>query len=144
MLVGELMSTDVVTVDREATLAEAVERLLAHAVGSVIVLDDGDPAGIVTESDVLEAILETGLPLAEIPVAKLQHDPVITTSPDRSVLGVARRMADNDTEKVPVMDGLELVGVVTHSDIVWHLSDIRREASKLDQAHDRWESNRGL
>lgn len=144
MLVEELMSTDVVTVDVDAALDEAVERLLIEEVGSVVVLEDGNPTGIVTKTDALEATLRSGRPLDEIPVAKLQHNPVITTNPDRTVQGVARRMADNGIKKVPVMDDLALVGIVTLSDIVWRLSDIRQEASAAEAVHDRWESGEGL
>lgn len=140
MLVGELMTTDVVTVEDGAMLDEVVEKLLINGVGSVIVTDDGNLSGIVTESDVLHAALETGRPLAELPVQKLQHGPIVTTNADKPVQAVARRMADNDVKKVPVMDDLDLVGILTHSDIVWHLSDIRDEVSQLDAAHDRWES----
>lgn len=142
MLVEELMTTDVVTVDHDATLDEAVNQLLTHGVGSVIVVEDDNPAGIVTESDALAATLKSGRPLDDIPVAKLQHGPMVTTNPTNTVQRVARRMADNDVKKVPVIDDLELVGIVTHSDIVWHLSDIRREASRLDAAHDRWDSGK--
>ena len=144
MLVEELMSTDVVTVDHEATLDEAVERLVENGVGSVVVVKSGYPAGIVTETDALEAALRSGRPLADVPVERIGHSPVITTQPDRTVQQVARRMADNDVKKVPVVDDLDLIGIVTHSDIVWHLSAIRDEASRLDQVHDRWESREGL
>jgi len=140
MLVKELMSTDVVTVDVDATVDEAVERVLVNDVGSVVVIEDGNPTGIVTESDALEAALRSGRPLAEIPVAKLHHNPVVTTSPDRTVQGVARRMADQGIKKVPVMDDLDLVGIVTLSDVVWHLSDLRAEAAETDAVHERWES----
>ena len=51
MLVEELMTTEVVTVNREATLDEAVAQLLTHGVGSVIVVQDGNLGGIVIESD---------------------------------------------------------------------------------------------
>lgn len=54
MLFRELMSTDVVTIPRSATLWGAVERLREHDVGSVIVLSkEGHPTGTVTESDAL-------------------------------------------------------------------------------------------
>lgn len=140
MLVEELMSTDVVTVDIDATVADAVERQLSENVGSVVVLDDGNPCGLVTENDALEAALKSGRPLDEIPIQKLSHGAMVTTQPDRAVTAVARRMADNGVKKVPVIDDLDLVGIVTLSDIVWDLSDIRAEASKVEAAHDRWES----
>lgn len=144
MLVAELMTADVVTVDHEAMLDDAVERLVGNGVGSVVVVKSGYPSGIVTETDALKVALRTGRPLSAIPVDEVSHSPIVTTSPDATVQGVARQMADEDVKKVPVVDDLELVGIVTHSDIVWHLSDIEDEATRLDQVRDQWESRRGI
>lgn len=139
MLVRELMSTDVVTVHRDASLQAAVERLLEAGVGSVIVVDDdGYPVGIVTETDALRAAAGTGAPLAAIGVADLSHRAVVTTAPDRTVQRVARRMADEGVKKVPVLDGIDLVGILTLTDIVWHLSEIRKEATELGEMPDDW------
>jgi len=140
VLVEELMSTDVVTVDIGASLATAVERQLDAGVGSVVVLDDGTPCGIVTENDALEAALKTGRPLHDISIAKLAHGSVVTTHPEMTVQTVARQMADEGIKKVPVLDGIDLVGMLTLTDIVWHLSDIRSEVAEIDGARERWES----
>lgn len=141
MLVRELMSTDVVTVDEAATLADAAERLLANGVGSVIVVDsDGAPVGILTETDLVRAGYETGRPFADVDVGQIGHRPVITTKPSASISRVAGRMTEEGVKKVPVMDDLELVGILTYSDIVNHLSTIRREASDLAAAREEWES----
>lgn len=60
MLVQELMTTDVVTCDADATLRQAVGLLLEHGVGSVILTsDEGNPTGIITETDALRAGYET-------------------------------------------------------------------------------------
>lgn len=144
MLVAELMTADVVTVDHEAMLDDAVERLVGNGVGSVVVVKSGYPSGIITETDALEAALHAGSPLSAVPVDEVSHSPIVTTSPDATVQRVARQMADEDVKKVPVVDDLDLVGIVTHSDIVWHLSDIEDEATRLDQVRDRWESRRGF
>jgi CBS domain-containing protein len=140
MLVEDLMSTEVITVPVDASVRDAVGQLLEHAVGSVVVLsDEGNPVGIVTESDTLRAGYVTERPFEEIPVDKLAHHPVVTTDPATTVQGVAEKMADNDVKKVPVMDGLELVGMITLTDIVWHLSDIRAEVGKLNTRPEEWE-----
>lgn len=142
MLVEDLMTTDVVTAAHDATLRAAVEQLLSEGVGSVIVVDgDGYPVGMVTESDALRAAYETGLPLDEIAVADLSHRAVVTTPPDRTVQSVARRMAEEGVKKVPVMDGIELVGMITLTDVVWHLSEIRKEATELAEMPDQWGPN---
>jgi len=142
MLVEDLMSTDVVTVGVEASLREAVEQLLDRGVGSVVVLsEEGNPVGIVTETDALRAGYITGKPFRELPVSELVHRPVVTTDPGTTVQAVARKMADNDVKKVPVMDGLELVGIVTLTDVVWHLSDIRAEVGELNTRPESWETD---
>jgi len=140
MIVDDLMSTDVVTVDLSRSLAVAVERQLEAGVGCVVVVEDDTPCGIVTEHDALEAALQTGRPLTEISVEKLAHGSVVTTQPGTTVQQVARQMAEKGVKKVPVIDGLDLVGILTLTDIVWHLSDLRRELSEIDAARERWES----
>lgn len=134
------MSAEVVTVLRSASLREAVERLLSEEVGSVIVLsEEGNPVGIVTESDALEAVYRTGEPFREIDVADLSHRPIVTTKPGATVPHVANEMASKGVKKAPVMDDLDLVGIVTMSDIVWHLSELRKEASSYGEAISQWQ-----
>jgi signal-transduction protein with cAMP-binding, CBS, and nucleotidyltransferase domain len=66
MHVHELMTTTVVTAPADSPLERAVERMLAERVGSVVVTRDGDPAGIVTETDAMHAGAATDRPFAEI------------------------------------------------------------------------------
>ncbi|MFB6138860.1 MAG: CBS domain-containing protein [Halosimplex sp.] len=141
MLVRELMATEVVTVDVDATLEDAVGKLLAEGVGSVVVVDDGSPAGIVTESDALEAAHERGRPLGEIAVRGLAHPPLVTTDPDRTVQGVARTMAEAGVKKVVVTEGLSIRGIVTLTDVVYHVADLRKEAAAAasDLADRDWQ-----
>lgn len=141
VLVRDVMTTDIVTIDVEASLQAAVEKLLEHGVGSVIVLKDGEPAGLVTETDTLTAAARTGKPLAEIPLRPLCERPVVTTNPDRTVTHVAGRMLEEDVKKFPVLDGLDIVGIVTLTDVVVSLSDIRSEARELAERHYDWESD---
>jgi CBS domain-containing protein len=140
MLVRDLMSDDVVSVDHRATVDEAVGRMLAADVGSVVVTEEGRPVGILTEQDILRAVHEADAPLSTLAVADLSHRPVMTTSPDSTVPWLARRMAEEGVKKVPVMDGLELVGIVTLTDVVWHLAELRQEASNIDARRSDWES----
>ena len=133
------MSTDVVTVHRERSLRDAAGRLLAEDVGSVVVVnDEGNPVGILTESDCIRAAYESGRALDDIPVSALSHRPVVTTKPDSTVPFVASKMRQEGVKKVPVMDDLDLVGIVTLSDIVWHLSEIRQEAAARDNPRSEW------
>jgi len=134
------MTTEVVTVGIDATLAEAVGKLLTEGVGSVVVVDGETPTGIVTETDTLEAAHERGRPLGEIAVRDLAHPPLVTTDPDRTVQHVARTMAEAEVKKVVVTKGLSILGIVTLTDVVYHVADLRKEAAAAaeDLAERDW------
>ncbi|PSP82905.1 signal transduction protein [Halobacteriales archaeon QS_6_64_34] len=138
MQVRDIMSTDVITVGADATLADATTRLLDAGVGSVMVVEDGEPVGILTESDILQAARETGRALGEIEVRDVGHRPVVTTSPLTAATTVARLMADEEVKKVPVLDGVDLVGIVTLTDIVWALPSLRAETAAIKAVRDEW------
>ncbi|WP_262177888.1 CBS domain-containing protein [Haloarcula laminariae] len=138
MQVRKLMSTAVVTVDVESTLDEAVDRLLGAGVGSVIVVEEGDPLGILTESDALRAARDTGRPLAAIDVRDAANRLAVTTTPSTAVGTVARLMADEGVKKVPVLDGVDMVGIVTLTDIVWEFPAIREKATAIEAVREEW------
>ncbi|MFB6252373.1 MAG: CBS domain-containing protein, partial [Halobellus sp.] len=89
MRVSDVCSRNVVTVDVDATLAVAVERMLDADVGSAVVTNDGAPGAIVTKSDVLRATHRTDEPLSSIPVRSAASAPLVTIGPEAS----ARRAA---------------------------------------------------
>lgn len=138
MQVRDIMSTDVVTVPAGTTVADAVDRLLDNGVGSVIVVDDETPVGIVTESDALRVALDTGKALGDIGIREVGHPAVVTTIPSKSIATVARVMADEEVKKIPVMDGIDLVGIVTLTDIVWELPAIRQEHNNIATVREEW------
>jgi len=142
MLVSELMTRDLVSVDREATLGAAAEAMVAASVGSAIVTSDGTPAGIVTETDALAAGATAEVPFDEISVADAASAPLVTIQPDATVRTAVQRMTDEGIKKLPVLEGMELLGILTRSDVVLHYHDIVREAHDEEEQRDVWESNR--
>jgi CBS domain-containing protein len=138
MLVRELMSTDVVTVDAAATVADAIERLFEADVGSVVVMRDGTPAGILTARDALAALYRADAAPSAVSVTAPAHAPAVTTSPTRTAGGVARLMADRGVKKVLVLEEMDVVGVVTLTDIVGHLSEIRGGSEESEEAARRF------
>lgn len=134
MEISEIMTTDVVTVPATAGLDSVVEVMLETGVGSVIVTREDTPAGLVTETDVLSACLRAGKPVGSIPVEAVMTSPVKTIEPSRSVRRTAEKMQEHGVKKLPVMDGIELVGMITITDIVWHVSDLLAE--QVDVGND--------
>jgi len=140
MFVKDLMTTDVVTVRADVTLRDAIRRMLAEGVGSVVVVDnDGNPGGIVTETDALYAVYQAEAAPEDIDILTVAHSPSLTAKPSMTVQTLARKMDDENVDKAPVMDDLDLVGMVTRTDIVGHLAEIRKEATRLGQPHKEWD-----
>ena len=138
MLVRDVMETDIVSVTVGSSVRSAVEQMLRARVGSVIVTRDGTPTGILTETDVLKAAYASGSPLSDVAVGAAMSSPLVTVQPGATVRQAIERMTDNDVKKLPVVDGLDLVGVVTMTDVVRHHTDAIQEAQRLDEGRSGW------
>ena len=140
MLVRDLMTEDVVTAEADSSLEDAARAMLTAGVGSVIVTRDGTPTGILTESDALAAGCAAGVPFEEIPLAEAMSGPLETIQPDVTVRAAVERMEAEDIKKLPVLDGMDLLGILTMTDVVQSYHDIVREAHRLDERREGWES----
>ncbi|MEF8785695.1 MAG: CBS domain-containing protein [Haloarculaceae archaeon] len=113
--VSEIMSSPVITVTQDTTVAEAAEVLADEHVGSLVVGDD-IIEGIVTETDIVRAVGD-GLDLSATTVADIMTDPVVTIRPHEAVRTAGERMGHNGVKKLPVTENGEPVGIVTTTDL---------------------------
>ncbi|HEX9913463.1 MAG TPA: CBS domain-containing protein, partial [Candidatus Bathyarchaeia archaeon] len=79
--VRDVMSGEVVTTTPEASMGEAARVMGERRIGSLIVLVDGEPGGIVTERDLLTRVLGAGLRPGEVKVRSVMSRPLISVSP---------------------------------------------------------------
>lgn len=133
MSVRDIMTTEIVTVPAEETLQEAVTRMLADRVGSVVVERGAEPIGIVTETDVIAVGSTFERPFEEIPVSRAASENLVTTGPDTSIEEAIELLHDHGIKKLPVVEGDDLVGIVTLTDLVYHRHDLAAEAKKLER-----------
>jgi CBS domain-containing protein len=140
MQVGELMITDVVRISRDATVRNAAAAMLRNDVGSVIVMDDTVPMGIVTETDVLAAGFEFDAPYSSIDVTTVMSSDLITATRDMTVRRAAETMIEEGVKKLPVVEDFEIVGIITMSDIVREHAALISEAKSWRSAKRSWET----
>jgi CBS domain-containing protein len=114
--VRDIMSKDLVAVEPTATVAEAATVMGGRHVGSALVIEDGRATGIFTERDVLRA-LASDFDAAHHPVGDwMTHDPM-TVDVETDVRAARDLMLDGGFRHLPVLDGSELVGIVSIRDI---------------------------
>lgn len=126
MLVKDRMTRNPVTVSPETTVPDALEIMKQNGVRRLPVVKNGVLVGIVTQMDLLRASPSPATTLAvwEIPglVAKIKVQEVMTTNvqtigPDEPIEDAALIMRQHKIGGVPVMQGDQLVGIITETDI---------------------------
>jgi acetoin utilization protein AcuB len=126
MLVGECMSTPVISVAPEASLHEAIDLLKRRRIRRLPVIKDGHLVGIVSERDLLSAspsqatslsMWELGYLLNQIMVASVMTHPVLSVHVDTPIETAAQLMADRKIGGLPVVDGDRVVGMITETNL---------------------------
>ena len=106
------MRTDFITVAPEDTLGEVAEKMTALNVGSVVVKDFGTLIGILTERDLLKA-MAARVHSSEARVRQFMTVDPITATPEMDCEGAERLMLDKGFRHLPVVEGDDVLGVVS-------------------------------
>lgn len=104
------------TVPPQARLAEALDSMVDNDIGSLVVMDHGRLAGMLTFREVLRA-LRGGAAAGDCQVADVMVTDPVVVGPDMEVDDLRRLMLDTRVRYVPVMDGSTLVGVLSFHDV---------------------------
>ena len=124
VFVGRLMSSPPLTVENDASLREAAETMHERGIGSLIVVDDGDLAGILTRTDFVRAAAE-GRDPETTSVAAYATEVVETTTANTSIVDAADQMVDGGIHHLPVVDPDEgVIGIVTSTDLTAYISGL--------------------
>ena len=114
--IRDVMSTELITVSPDTTVAEAAAVMSARHVGSAIVLDQESLAGIFTERDILHALGSDFDAAAHTVQEWMTKDPA-TIDAGATVPAGIDRMLEGGFRHLPVLDGGALVGVVSLRDL---------------------------
>jgi CBS domain-containing protein len=110
------MSRDLLTVEARAPIVAVAQRMADRNVGAVLVLEDGRLAGIMTERDLMRA-LARGLRDDAVVGEYMTADPD-TIAPDDTIEHAAVLMIHGGYRHLPVVDGDDVVGVLSIRDLV--------------------------
>ncbi|MDX2436016.1 MAG: CBS domain-containing protein [Acidobacteriota bacterium] len=128
MKVADLMSTDLVTLTEDETLAHAQRCMARGRIRHLPVVRDGRLTGLVTHRDLLAASFSIFAEVERneqrrifdtVPVVEAMHRDVVTVSPDLGVAQAAGILLENKYGCLPVVDGEGiLIGIVTEADFL--------------------------
>jgi len=118
VLVGEVMSKNVVTCRADTTLVEVAMLMRDHDIGDVLVIDEREVRGIVTDRDIVIRGLASGADVRQETVATVCTEDPATVSADTSVEEAERVMRERAVRRLPVVDGNRAIGILSLGDLV--------------------------
>ena len=121
----DIMTTHVVTVRVDDTVDRAITLMVKHRISGLPVLDEeGRPVGIVSEFDLLELICEgqTG----QDKVCHYMSGGLFSVAEDDSWVTLADMFREKHVRRLPVLQGRNLVGIVTRHDLMHAIRDARQ------------------
>lgn len=121
----EEKSGDVLKIDGDATVFEAITKMVDANVGSLLVTEDGEIVGIMTERDYLRRVTLQGRTDKETAVREIMSSPLVVATPETSIDECMAMMTDRRIRHLPVVEGGEVVGVISIGDLVKFTSKLQ-------------------
>jgi CBS domain-containing protein len=116
--VKEAMTAKVVTVSSNAPVNEPAMMMAEKKIGSIVVVDDGKPIGMITERDLAFGVVAKNRLPNEVKVKEVMTTPLISVSPDTTITEASRIMAKNNIRRLPIIEGSNLLGILTTRDVM--------------------------
>jgi CBS domain-containing protein len=114
----ETKGCNVTTIDADATVAAAVDRMTERKIGALVVTRADKPVGIFTERDVLHRTLSPRLPIDKVKVGDVMTATVACCRPETPLSECQSVMLEKGIRHLPVVDGGRLCGLVSSRDMI--------------------------
>ena len=137
--VGDIMTRNFISVKQDTSLIECARKMLKHDVGSLIVTSDNKLAGIMTETDVIRAIVNK-CNLEKTKAQDIMTKKVVTIAPSKDIYDALRIMKRTKFRWLPVVIKKHVIGMLTLKDILRiepSLFDIARETIQIREESEK-------
>jgi CBS domain-containing protein len=141
IIVKEAMNTNLTIVESKASVLEAAQRMKINKIGNVLIIENGRPIGILTESDILKKVVAEDKNARDVLVKDVMSTPIIVIDPYISLEEAMKTMGRCNIRRLPVVEKGEFIGMITQKDIS-RISPVLHEISRewydiavRDEAH---------
>ncbi|RBP64461.1 CBS domain protein [Alkalibaculum bacchi] len=129
MKAKNIMTKKVITVQKNALVSEAANKMKQAGVGAVAVEDNGNIVGLITDRDiVLRDVAEADQP-GQMRCSDIMSTNIATATPESNVDDVARVMSERQVKRIPIVEQSKIVGMVS-------LADLSQTRGKKSEAGD--------
>ncbi len=121
ILVKDIMAKTLISVNPTTTALQIAKMMEQGGIGAVLVKENENLIGIVTDRDFATKIAANNLPF-DTPVQKIMSSPLITINHDKPISAAAEMMSSKKIRKLAVSDNGNIVGLITSTDLVNQLA----------------------
>lgn len=140
ILVADIMTRGPVVIRPEMNLLECARTMVKKRVGSLILADGKKFRGIITQKDILWALIKKSQKdLSKIKASDISPRKLITVSPTATVENVILKMKKSKFGRLPVVQEGNLVGMITMKDILTFNPEVYPELEELSQIREESE-----
>jgi len=123
---------DVVSIDPDIKLSEAVRMLSERRIGAVLVMKNERIEGILSERDIVRVLGERGAIVLDQPVREVMTRKVVSCREADTVAAIMERMTSGKFRHLPVIESKHVVGLISIGDVVkWRVMEFEREQEAL-------------
>src|SRR5271156_6427123 len=105
------------TVTPDTTLQQAIDSMAERDIGSLVVMEDGEPVGMLTFREIILILRENKGSVGTTTIRKVMDDHPLTCTPETDVNEVRRMMLEHHVRYLPVMESRTLMGVISFYDV---------------------------
>ena len=109
---------EILSIDPSATVFDAVAKMAEKDVGSLVVMDNDEIVGMITERHYARNVVLKGKTSPATPISDIMERNVVVVQPEQSVEQCMAIMTDKRIRHLPVVDGEKLIGVISIGDLV--------------------------
>ncbi len=121
ILIQDIMARTLISVNTSTTAFQIAKMMEQGGIGAILVKENNNPIGIVTDRDFATKIAANNLPL-DTQVEKFMSSPLITINHDEPISAAAERMSSKKIRKLAVTENGNIVGIITSTDLVNQLA----------------------
>jgi signal-transduction protein with cAMP-binding, CBS, and nucleotidyltransferase domain len=121
ILVKDIMTTALISVNPTTTTFQIAKMMDQGGIGAIIVKDNDDAVGIITDRDFAVKIAANNLP-SDTPVEKIMSSPLITINHSDPISAAAEMMSSKKIRKLAVSENGKIIGIITSTDLVNQLA----------------------
>ncbi len=106
------------TIESQLTVADAAKAMSEKDRGCLVVVNDGNPVGIITERDMIRRVIAKNKNPIATKVVDIMSMPLISTGSETKISDVAKLLQKNGIRRMVVIDNGKIVGMLSATDIV--------------------------